>query len=110
MQPMENDLQSIAFSYLGQDLSTVKAKAPLRFWEIPEFFKCPVVGMCMTLTEQKQLLKKTKISVKNTSPFEIHSETKPNRPEKCTGNGRKRIGTASGIAFQRRASRGNRRT
>lgn len=47
-------------------------KTPLRFWEIDQFFKCPVVGMCLTLSEQKQLLKKTGFSVKKKSPFEIH--------------------------------------
>lgn len=47
-------------------------KISLRFWEIDHFFKCPVVGMCLTLSEQKQLLKKAGISVKNKSPFEIH--------------------------------------
>ena len=44
----------------------------MRFWEIDHFFKCPVVGMCLTLSEQKQLLKKTGFSVKNKSPFELH--------------------------------------
>ena len=33
---------------------------PLKFWEINDFFKCPVVGMCLTLHEQKQLLKKSR--------------------------------------------------
>jgi hypothetical protein len=72
MQPPQKGIQNTALPDLGQDLSRVKAKAPLRFWEIDECFKCPVSGMCMTLAEQKQLLKKTKISVKNASPFEIH--------------------------------------
>jgi hypothetical protein len=47
-------------------------KIPLKFWEIDHFFKCPVVGMCLTLSEQKQLLKKAGITVKDKSPFEIH--------------------------------------
>lgn len=57
---------------LDMNFSAPKAKAPLRFWEIQGFFKCPVVGMCLTLAEQKRMLKKTKLSKKNTSPFEIH--------------------------------------
>ena len=44
----------------------------LKFWEIENFFKCPVVGMCLTTAEQKQLLKKVGISIKNKNPFEIH--------------------------------------
>lgn len=49
-----------------------KRKKPLRFWEIDQLFICPVVGMCLTLSEQKQLLKKAGVSVKHISPFEIH--------------------------------------
>ena len=46
--------------------------ATLRFWEIESHFKCPVVGLCLTLFEQKHLLKKAGISWKKKSPFEIH--------------------------------------
>lgn len=45
---------------------------PLKFWEIDHFFKCPLVGLCLTLSEQKQMLKKSGIKYKNKSPFEIH--------------------------------------
>ena len=34
----------------------------LRFWEMESFFKCPVVGMGLTLSEQKQALKKAGVS------------------------------------------------
>ena len=44
----------------------------LKFWKIDPFFKCPVVGICLTLSEQKQVLKKAGISPKGKSPFEIH--------------------------------------
>lgn len=44
----------------------------LGFWEIDLFFKCPVVGMCMTLSEQKQLLKKMNIPFKGMDAFQIH--------------------------------------
>lgn len=43
-----------------------------RFWEIDSYFKCPLVGMCLTPAEQRQLLKKTGISFKRKSAFEIH--------------------------------------
>lgn len=45
--------------------------ATLKFWEIDKSFKCPVVGLCLTASEQKQLLKKTGL-LKNKSPYEIH--------------------------------------
>ncbi len=44
----------------------------LKFWEIESFFKCPAVGICLTLSEQKQILKKAGVSFKGKSPFEIH--------------------------------------
>ncbi len=49
-----------------------KGPSKLRFWEIDQFFKCPTVGICLTLKEQKQILKKAAVSVKGKSPFEIH--------------------------------------
>ena len=45
---------------------------PLRFWEIDHFFKCPVVGICLDIAEQKQILKKAGISPKRKNPFQIH--------------------------------------
>ena len=45
---------------------------PLKFWEIDNLFKCPVTGMCLTLPEQKHLLKKVGVSIKKKSLFEIH--------------------------------------
>jgi hypothetical protein len=44
----------------------------LKLWEIEYFFKCPVVGICLTLSEQRQVLKKAGISFKHRSAFEIH--------------------------------------
>jgi len=46
--------------------------AVLHFWEIEPFFKCPIVGICLTGIEQKQLLKKAGVALKEKSPFEIH--------------------------------------
>jgi len=50
----------------------IKAPVSLKFWEIESFFKCPVVGLCLTLREQKQLLKKEDVSLKSLSVFEMH--------------------------------------
>jgi hypothetical protein len=44
----------------------------LRLWGIKDCFKCPVVDMCLTEIEQRQLLKKTKVAVKRVNPFELH--------------------------------------
>ena len=44
----------------------------LRFWDIAYFFKCPVVGTCLSASEQRQLLKRVGISPKRRNDFEIH--------------------------------------
>ena len=43
-----------------------------RAWMIHSHFKCPVVGTCLSLEEQKRILKKTGNSIKNRSAHEIH--------------------------------------
>jgi hypothetical protein len=43
-----------------------------RSWMIHSHFKCPVVGTCLSLEEQKRILKKTGYSVKNRTAYEIH--------------------------------------
>ncbi|MCD6262031.1 MAG: DUF2325 domain-containing protein [Deltaproteobacteria bacterium] len=45
---------------------------PLRFWEIDHFFKCPAIGTCLDIAEQKQILKNAGISPKRKNPFQIH--------------------------------------
>lgn len=57
---------------LPGNLSEPERFSALKFWEIDQFFKCPVVGICLTLSEQKQVLKKAGVSPKGKSPFEIH--------------------------------------
>ncbi len=44
----------------------------LRYWQIQDFFKCPVVGMCLTRAEQRRMLKKTGVSAKGRGAFELH--------------------------------------
>jgi regulator of replication initiation timing len=55
-----------------RDDQHINRAAQLRLWEIDRFFKCPVVGMCLTFSEQNQLLKKSGVSSKKKTPFEIH--------------------------------------
>ncbi len=44
----------------------------LKLWEVDGFFKCPIMGICLTHSEQKKLLKKINIPIKKKSYFEIH--------------------------------------
>ncbi len=46
--------------------------ARLKFWETDDFFSCPIAGICLSVSEQKQLLKKSGLSLKKTSLFEMH--------------------------------------
>ena len=50
------------------------AENPLRrrSWMIHSHFKCPVVGTCLSLEEQKRILKKTGRCIKNRTGYEIH--------------------------------------
>lgn len=43
-----------------------------RFWEVEQHFKCPLVGLCLTLNEQQRLLRKAGLSSRNRSPFTLH--------------------------------------
>jgi len=44
----------------------------LRFWEIEGFFKCPVVGWCLDIAEQKEMLRKERVSIKGKSNLQVH--------------------------------------
>jgi hypothetical protein len=44
----------------------------LRLWEIEPFYRCPVIGMCLTAGEQTQVLKKAGYPLKNKSPYDLH--------------------------------------
>ena len=48
--------------------------ARLKYWEADDFFKCPIVEMCLTSSEQKKLLKRSNYSYKNESSFDIHEK------------------------------------
>ncbi len=41
-------------------------------WEIKYFLKCPVVGTCLTIQEQRRILKKARYSTKGLKPYQIH--------------------------------------
>ena len=43
-----------------------------KYWEIDRILNCPVVGTCLSLAEQKKVLKKSGISIAGLSDYEIH--------------------------------------
>ena len=48
------------------------APGRLRFWEIENMLVCPVVGLCLSQKEQRQILKKAGVKFKKRDEFEIH--------------------------------------
>ncbi|BBO90770.1 DUF2325 domain-containing protein [Desulfosarcina ovata] len=46
----------------------------LKPWQVNHFFKCPLVGMCLTQDEQRQLLKKTRVLDKGDSAYDMHEK------------------------------------
>lgn len=72
-----NQIEFRSFDHLPGEITydltgSIDRHFPLRFWEIDLIFKCPVVGTCLDMPEQKQILKKAGISLKKKNPYEIH--------------------------------------
>jgi hypothetical protein len=44
----------------------------LRLWEIADFLVCPVVGQCLSIAEQRQVLKRAKMPAKKMTRYELH--------------------------------------
>lgn len=78
----------------------------LKIWEIDKFFKCPIVGACLTYTEQKHLLKKVGICIKNKSPYDIHEilvascDTENRLSQKFENKLNQKFGKKSSILFE----------
>lgn len=71
----DGSLHAVHFNGPGNTEKEVLSKERMqrrRFWDADHFFKCPLVGMCLTASESKQLLKKAGYSLKGKSSFEIH--------------------------------------
>ena len=70
----ELSLSSRITDKINQVLEVEHSKTPerLKFWEVETCFTCPIVGMCLTVAEQKQILKKTDFPLKKTGLYEIH--------------------------------------
>jgi hypothetical protein len=62
----------LMFSKINDRDSTGGVSPRLHFWQIPEFFKCLVIGFCLTRIEQHRLLKKAKMLTKKATDFEMH--------------------------------------
>jgi hypothetical protein len=78
----------------------------LKIWEIDKFFKCPIVGACLTYAEQKHLLKKCGICTKNKTPYDIHEilvascDTENRLSQKFENKLNQKFGKMSSILFE----------
>lgn len=54
------------------DVASPVSRAVHGIWEADELFRCPLVGMGITLAEQKHLLKKMSLPAVELTPFEMH--------------------------------------
>ncbi len=52
-------------------LQTQKRKT---LWEIEDYMVCPVIGTCLTLSEQKKILKKAGVSIAGLTDYDIHGK------------------------------------
>jgi len=41
-------------------------------WDIDQLLHCPIIGMCLTMSEQRQMLRKVGLDVKHMSAYAIH--------------------------------------
>ena len=58
---------------LVSELPDVLDHSPrLKLWEIEPFFTCPMIGWCLNIAEQGEILKKERLSSKEQSPFKAH--------------------------------------
>lgn len=72
MPNQEKKLRSSDNDAVLHQNGTLNGKPRLRLWQVAPFFKCPLIGMCLTFPEQRQLLKKSGVANKRKSPFRIH--------------------------------------
>lgn len=64
-----NELRAI--ESLDNKISNIRPSQQ-KSWMINIPFKCPVIGTCLNLEEQKKILKKAGYSTKNLSPYKMH--------------------------------------
>ncbi|MFQ8887344.1 MAG: hypothetical protein ACLR7Z_02250 [Bilophila wadsworthia] len=55
------------------DVASPVSRAVHGIWEADELFRCPLVGMGITLAEQKHLLKKMSLPAVELTPFEMRA-------------------------------------
>jgi hypothetical protein len=69
---IESEYQTCKPHFNLPSIPPAAGRPRLRYGEIEPYFRCPVVGMCLSLEEQKRLLKKTGINPKKMTAFSIH--------------------------------------
>ncbi len=65
--------------------TSLQNKAPerLRVWEIEAFFKCQLVGTCLSKPDQRRILRRSGVDVNGLSAFEVHELLVASTDKKC---------------------------
>ena len=58
---------------MNSETDTPDAQPRKPIWEINSMLRCPILGLCLTLSEQKQILKKARVSHAGLSPHDMHA-------------------------------------
>jgi hypothetical protein len=72
MQSIDQENNDLLADPATLGIDTAPLKKQWSYWEVDSFFRCPLFGTCLTLTEQKQLIKKSGITVKTKTDYDIH--------------------------------------
>lgn len=68
----ENSMNASIKNMIASDFGNEPVPERLKAWEVESCFKCPLVGGCLDLDEQKKLLKKMGSKEKPEKLFDIH--------------------------------------
>jgi hypothetical protein len=71
-QMLPTSSTSVSLPNFSQSDETQTEAVPFKLWEMDHAFRCPVMGICLDHSEQKQLLKKSGITFKDKTPYDIH--------------------------------------
>ncbi|PIE68758.1 MAG: hypothetical protein CSA21_05685 [Deltaproteobacteria bacterium] len=55
----------------------------LRVWEVEAFFKCQLVGTCLSKPDQRRILRRSGVDVNGLSAFEVHELLVASTDKKC---------------------------
>jgi len=68
----EPPAKALAIDVSGAFAESAKVKRRKRLWELSSSASCPVLGVCLTLPDQRRLMAKCEIDITHRSDYELH--------------------------------------